>query len=66
MIRKLEISDFKCISQVSLELGKLNLLTGPNSAGKSTVIQALLLIAQSVKDEEKHTNALNGEYVKLG
>ena len=66
MIKRLDISDFKCISHVSLELGGLNLLTGPNSAGKSTVIQALLLLAQSVKDEEKHASTLNGEYVKLG
>lgn len=65
MIRKLDIRDFKCIDSMELKLSKLNLLTGPNSAGKSTVIQALLLLAQSVKSSE-NSNVLNGEYVKLG
>lgn len=66
MIKSLEISDFKCIDHAALELSKLNLFTGPNSAGKSTVIQALLLLVQSVKSGAGSTNILNGEYVKLG
>lgn len=65
MIKELAIHDFKCIDSMELELSKLNLLTGPNSAGKSTVIQALLLLAQSIKAGESN-NILNGEYVKLG
>lgn len=66
MIRSLDIDGFKCIDQMSLELSRLNLLTGPNSAGKSTVIQALLLLVQSVRVGENETNVLNGEFVKLG
>lgn len=67
MIKKLDIGNFKCIDTASLELSKLNLLTGPNSAGKSTIIQALLLLIQSVTDHAgSNANVLNGEFVKLG
>lgn len=66
MIKSLDIRDFKCIDQVELELSGLNLLTGSNSAGKSTVIQALLLLVQSLKEGGNTANALNGEFVKLG
>lgn len=38
-----EIKGFKCFDSVSLPLNKLTVLCGKNSAGKSTIIQALLL-----------------------
>lgn len=38
-----EISGFKCFDSVRLPLNKLTVLCGKNSAGKSTIIQALLL-----------------------
>ncbi len=41
--RKLEISNFKCFSKIEIPFGRLTLLCGRNSAGKSTVVQALLL-----------------------
>ena len=43
MIASVEINDFKCIHHELLELVPLTLLTGPNSSGKSTVLQAILL-----------------------
>lgn len=66
MIKSLEIADFKCVDHTALELSNLNLFTGPNSAGKSTMIQALLLLVQSVRESGNDTNVLNGEFVKLG
>ncbi|WP_081863100.1 AAA family ATPase [Azospirillum argentinense] len=48
MIRSLKIHNFKSFSSLTnFELGKINLLYGPNSAGKSSVIQSILLLKQS-------------------
>ena len=68
MIKKLAINQFKCVDSVELELAALNLFTGPNSTGKSTLIQALLLLAQCIRrGEMRHGESLlNGEFVKLG
>lgn len=67
MINKFEISNFKCFSDISFEMGRLNLLAGSNGCGKSSVIHALLLLQQSYE----HFNSLNrlimhGKYVNLG
>jgi len=43
MIESIEIKEFKCIHDELLELTPLTVLAGPNSSGKSTVLQAILL-----------------------
>jgi predicted ATPase len=48
MLSKIEITDFKCLSNQLLEFGALNVITGLNSTGKSSVIQALLLFCEAV------------------
>lgn len=62
MIKKLEIHNFKCIKNLSLECSALNLLIGTNSSGKSTIVQALLFVGQNVGVAA----GLNGKFVKLG
>ena len=49
MITKLKITDFKVHQNTDLSLGALTLLAGINSSGKSSVLQALLLLRQSFK-----------------
>jgi predicted ATPase len=68
MISNLRLSDFKCFRELELEFGRLNVLAGSNGTGKSTVIQALLLIYQSVRASYPHldTLVLNGALVELG
>jgi len=44
MLTKIKIEGFKSIENESLQLTPLTILTGVNSSGKSTVIQALLLL----------------------
>ena len=43
MIRSFEVRNFKAFKDVTLRLGQLVLLTGVNSSGKSSVLQALRL-----------------------
>lgn len=43
MLNIINLENFKCFSDVSLELGNITVLAGANAAGKSSVIQAMLL-----------------------
>lgn len=46
MIEAITIRNFKSLEQVTLHLGKFNCLVGMNGAGKTTILQALDLLAQ--------------------
>jgi len=46
MLNKLKVEDFKCIDSQEFELKKLTILTGLNSSGKSSVLQAILLLSK--------------------
>ncbi len=51
MIAKIKLSNFKCFENLELELGKVNILSGINGVGKSTIIQSILLLRQSYQKE---------------
>ena len=68
MITEISLTNFKCFKHLRpLHLSRVTLLAGINGRGKSTVMQSLLLLAQSL-DSEKRLNHIefNGEYVRLG
>ena len=46
MFNQLDIQGFKSFEYASLSLHPLTILTGLNSSGKSTVIQAIRMLAQ--------------------
>ncbi|MGL4449415.1 MAG: AAA family ATPase [Shewanella sp.] len=46
MLKQLEIENLKSLAHTKLQLAPLTLLTGANSSGKSTVIQALMLLSK--------------------
>jgi len=46
-INKVEIKNYKSLKEVDINLSNLNLITGVNSSGKSSFIQALLLLKQN-------------------
>lgn len=60
MIRNIRIQGLKCFDSINLELANLTLLAGKNSAGKSTVIQALLAMYQ------ESPSSLAGPYMNIG
>lgn len=64
MITKMGISGLKCFNNDEFKLKPFTLLTGMNSAGKSTFIQAILLAIQNIT--ENATSPLNGKYITLG
>jgi len=68
-IDRVQIKNFKSLRDIDIKLSNLTLITGINSTGKSTFIQALLLLKQNEDKfyiQNKRTLALDGEYIKLG
>lgn len=68
MIKELHLKNFKCFESQNIPLGGLTLLTGLNGMGKSSVMQALLLIRQSFAGYQPSSMSLilNGDLVRLG
>lgn len=68
MIRELHIQNFKCFQEKkTFEFSKLNLLTGINGRGKSSLLQSILLLSQSVDNINfKECLVLNGKHIDLG
>ena len=61
MIKSLFVENFKAFKKSQFEFNALTVLTGMNSTGKSTVIQALLL-AQLAAESDGDRVPLNGPY----
>ena len=67
MLTRLDLQYFKCFELLRLPLGHLTLLSGSNASGKSSVLQALVLLHQTMREHEWSTRLmLNGDVIKLG
>jgi predicted ATPase len=70
VIDHLRITNFKAFASADIRLAPFTLLSGLNSSGKSTVLQALALLRQgsgSLEDvDEEGGLPLNGDIVELG
>ncbi len=66
MITHLHIQNFKILRDNQFSFRNLNLLTGLNGMGKSTLIQALLLLRQSAKKGKIETLELEGDLCEIG
>src|SRR5690554_22082 len=68
MISNLYIKNFKILKDVDLSLSNLNVISGKNSVGKSSLIQALLLLRQSFEKGTLIDSGLllQGDFVKIG
>lgn len=53
MIKNINIENFKSLKHINLEFKNLNLLTGMNSAGKSSLIQSILLLKQNIETNKE-------------
>jgi predicted ATPase len=61
MIKNVHIQNFKCLEYENLELGSLNILTGVNSSGKSSVIKAILLMCEKLKAKKQGYSISTGD-----
>lgn len=48
MIRNLHVQNFKSFKDVSIDMGRLNVLVGPNMSGKSNLIDVFRLLSRTV------------------
>lgn len=66
MFAKLGLQNFKSFKDLNdIDIKPLTLLVGGNSCGKSTIIQSLLLLKQTLQDNQsRDALLLNGDYVK--
>lgn len=62
MIKKISIKGLKSISNMCLKCKNLNILVGTNSSGKSTVLQAILLVSENLASP----CGFSGKLVSLG
>lgn len=68
MIQQLQLRNFKCFTDQTIRFAPLTMLVGANAAGKSSVIQALLLLRQSDAAQMLEAGALllRGELTNVG
>ena len=67
MLTRIDLRHFKCFTELKLPLCPLTLLSGANASGKSSVLQAIVLLHQTMCEQEWSTRLmLNGETVQLG
>jgi predicted ATPase len=67
MLNRLDLNKFKCFELLRLPLAPLTLLSGTNASGKSSVLQALVLLHQTMREHEWSTRLLlNGGSLSLG
>ena len=67
MITRIDLRHFKCFETLKLPLHRLTLLSGQNASGKSSVMQALVLLHQTMRYQEwSRRLLLNGAALRLG
>ncbi len=68
MIKNWKLFNFKSIqNETTLEMAPLTIFAGANSSGKSTLIQSILLVTQTIAHKvEARTVVLNGVLARLG
>lgn len=68
MIDSITLKNFKCFKRLYMPLKSLSLIAGVNGAGKSSIIQSLLLLRQSYMDKDidwSEELLINGDLVNL-
>ncbi|SOX53828.1 hypothetical protein MAAFP003_2504 [Mycobacterium ahvazicum] len=67
MLRRLSFTNFKSWPRVDLSCGRVTGLFGPNSSGKTSILQFLLLLKQTKEATDRLLSLeMNGDYVELG
>ena len=70
MLKKILIKNFKPFSQTeAVRMAPITLIYGPNSAGKSSIIQSLIMMTQTINGQKSKVNSdliTKGSLVDLG
>lgn len=67
MLERMRMENFRAFEQVEIEFAPITLLIGANSTGKSSILQALLLLKQSLRGGDYRVPlSFNGPLVNMG
>lgn len=68
MLKNISLKNFKAFSDLeNLEIKPITILSGTNSCGKSSLLQSILLLKQTLESQSlNQTLLLNGRFVRLG
>lgn len=67
MLTRIDLRHFKCFDTLKLPLRSLTVLSGTNASGKSSVLQAIVLLHQTMRAHEwSKSLVLNGDLAQLG
>ena len=67
MLQAIQLHNFKCFEHLHIQLSSLNILSGLNGMGKSTVIQALIALRQTAESNHLYKGLiLNSDRESLG
>jgi predicted ATPase len=67
MLRELRLKNFRAFEDARVELSRINIILGPNNSGKSALISAVNLVAQTFEgDDPRVPLYLDGRRVDLG
>ena len=68
MITKWKLANFKSVKdETTLDFAPLTIFAGTNSSGKSTLLQSILLISQTLSHKDPTRQiVLNGNFIQLG
>ena len=67
VLERIDLRHFKCFDLLKLPLRTLTLLSGVNASGKSSVLQVLVLLQQTMREHQwSRRLMLNGSPIRLG
>jgi predicted ATPase len=67
MLTHLGLRNFRAFESLELDLARITILVGPNNSGKSSILSALRLLAQTVRNEDYRIPlVLNGPFGEFG
>jgi|SaaInlStandDraft_1057018.scaffolds.fasta_scaffold12753_1 predicted ATPase len=68
MLKNIQLKNYKAYQEAKLELKPITILLGTNSSGKTSLLQLILMIEQTINNETSYKSALklNGKNVSLG
>lgn len=65
-INRIEVQGYKCLLNESLSISNLNLFVGSNASGKSSFLQCILLLRQSLRSNRIHALHMSGPLFEGG